>query len=357
MSVLDSLLGKGIQSEPVEADQSFVRTGMRNTEDSITQLISSFSSASRSVTPDEISNAFQAFITCLDHTPAYIEGEVKIHLDQASELTVMNLLLCGTMPLDAILYMSLHQASPGIFTLLPPLYKDKASMAKASTIARGAFISFIVTLVCRGKIPGGSSTNSPALIKLLKDQALAGSNIDSEFGLASICSTAPLNKFPSSVIFSIDFANFPLSYSGRMSLGPAGTRAIKYAILSKRFERNPAVPEIIAMVDAMCTINFGNAWKHVHPLRYASNKFAFPKATLKLTRLVLSSLTYKGQMDFAKHIEGSKNESFKKDKSFNIGTKGDHQVLTIMEDPEADISSLTISRIMNFFGEGESQTV
>jgi hypothetical protein len=305
------------------------------------------------VTGADIKESLLLAITSIPHNEAYLNGEVVIHRFPENEISFFSLISAGTYPVDAILYLALKETKEGIFEVKGPLSIDPNEMAQLATIARGAFIGWVVQVMTRGTNPAVSSTqgNERPLPKLIKDKALNGL-YNFEHELSAILSTAPLNKFPCEALLDIDLALLPPAYHKRILLSVAGTRGLRYCEISMTFQKNTSSdPKIKRAVELTSfAAQYSSDVKvglYLHPMN-SKNTHRIAKFTNKLTCAMAYSLTDKGRQDFAQKIVTKDMKAFLQDK--NIFTPNSNVFFPILNDIESDFTSITVSELKAAFG-------
>lgn len=294
---------------------------------------------------EEIKGALVTAIASIPHTEAYLNGEITIRKFADIEDTFFSLISAGTLPLDAILYLSLKDTKAGMFQEKGPLSSDISEISTIASMSRGAFVAWAVQVVTRGSNPATSATpgQERPLAKLIKERALNNA-IEYEHQLVPLLTSGVMNKFPSEAILHTDLATFPPAYYKRMVLSIAGTRGLRYCALSMQFEKSTATDirtkralEIVASAAERATST--QAGLFLHPMN-TSNKHRISKFTDKLTNAMLHSLTLKGRKDFAEFVINKNMKAFLKDK--NVFGEGQAEHFSVMKDKEADFMEITL---------------
>jgi len=299
------------------------------------------------VTPDEVLDAINSFIETIPEIEGYNKGEIKLYVFSQSHFGLSQMVGAGTAILDAILYLAVGVKYPDIFSVRPAMSKTATDVSGFIARARGVFISWSILIMCRGSHPDVTNTTRPLPAICLKD-ALVGMNINNEKELALECSSAPLKKFPSSVMMQANVKSLPERFYQRIVLAPAGCRAIRYAMLASTFPKRSDTPLAKEIAEYLVSVaNHREVQLNLHPMRDLPEIVKIPKFTLKMTRAIMESLTPEGRNSFVDSIMGGRMESFKKDPSFSKVKMGRTSNFAILNDVEASFDGLTLDLIKN----------
>jgi len=297
---------------------------------------------------DEIKGTLIAAIASIPHTEAYLNGEIIIRKFEGIEDTFFSLISAGTLPLDAILYLSLKDSKEGMFKLMGPLSGDVSEISTLASLSRGAFIAWAVQVITRGSNPASSATvgQERPLAKLIKEKALNNA-IEYEHQLVTLLTSGVMNKFPSEAILHTDLSVFPPAYYKRMVLSIAGTRGLRYCALSMQFDKNKATDiktkrAIDLVTSAAERATSTAAGLYLHPMN-TTNKHRIGKFTDKLTNAMLHSLSAEGRKQFVEFIVNKDMKAFIKDK--NIFGMGQAENFSVMKDKEADFMEITVDSL------------
>jgi hypothetical protein len=289
------------------------------------------------VKSEDLLNAISTLLNEFERFEGYLHKEVVIKRFLSSDDNAGQFLAAGTAPLDYILYLAYKNNDQfnQMFNIVEvsDITEDRAS--KNLNNARSVFMAWVLIVMTRGNHPVSSGDDRP-LPKILLKGDLDNTNITNEKSLAKLCSSAPLSKFPADMILKMEFKTLPDKYYARILLSSAGTRAIRYAILSMSFAKDNdsgmvSMTKQLAESQMNCKVKV-----KMHPL-FADKKI--PRMTLTLTKMVMMSLTREGRQAFARMISESDYDSFKKDKMIKIDhDRGD---MNIMFDASINLEGVT----------------
>jgi len=325
----------------------------QHTVQSSTEITKFLQTGSFVVTKDDVIDMLIRFVSEIPKTAAYIEQEVVIHkFDEERIATLFGLLAAGTKPLDAILYMSLHDTDKSaIFNVQPPLDLSTKNAAMRAQKSRGVFIAWATVVITRGGNPSNSAVQPRKLPKLITERALAGLNIMNEHELTPECSSCSLTKFPSEALLEIDLANFPTEYYKRMTMSIAGSRALRDANIAAKFERvslfsnDPTIKAKQQRAQALYKYLLNastdeRSMMGLHPMN-TGNTHRIPRFTEKMTNVVLHVLTEEGRKAFAKYIIAEKMESFMKDGNIMPDAGTNRPPFSVMKRDSGDFMDVT----------------
>jgi hypothetical protein len=301
------------------------------------------------VTIEDVLSSINEYIDTIPAIDGYRKGEIKIHIFGEDLTDMTKLIGAGTAVLDAVLYNAVSDSHPEIFDVSGPKATTGAEVSAFISRARGVFISWCVLIMCRGSHPESDNTSRP-LPAICSRDALAGMNIGNEQVLALECSSAPLKKFPASVLLQAGLSALPPRFYQRIAMAPAGCRAIRYAVLAANFPRSTDDGSQKAR-DIMEYLieKSGNriVQLNLHPLADLPELVKIPKFTLKMTRAIMEALSADGRASFVDSIMGGRMESFKKDVSFARTKVGRVTNFSVLSNVEAAYDGLTLENIKN----------
>nr|DBA06944.1 TPA_asm: coat protein [Pseudolycopodiella ophiovirus] len=316
---------------------------------------------------DKVVKVMNDYITSIPESETYKAGEVKVTILEDSPVSVHNLIAAGTLVLDAIIYMAMHQEEEAkyLFEITTIQELEFNSVMSNLQTAKCAFISTIILIFTRGSMPAkvGMASKRP-LIKLICEDLEYGMDATEQSVALDLTCSNPM-KFPSSVFLKINIKDLPSKFFSRIRLSPAGNKVIKYAELASRFDKAVApISDPPKMEDLIEKGNLEHALKLVkglkdrqgnfeaqmmlHPLN--PNKKVPVGFALKMTKAILHTLSESGRVAMRKHIDSKKILAFQKDLNFYGSTDQAGEVTwEILSDQNVNFMDVSLEMLDSIF--------
>lgn len=329
---------------------------------------------SLTIDSSKIQKVLETYVKDLPKTAeTYKTGDISIFWYSGVEDSISSLLSAGTKILDAIMYMAYKSSKDHNFIFvtkeLSPKTVNSGEIAKRMDEGKKALLASFCMVYNQGSLPSKTS-DEKNLSKFIKDTLFKGTKELTANKLVGMLSTADPGLFPAGVFLEIDLKFLPTEVASRCKMSVAGNRAIRYATLSMKFEKNTITKPTSTDTDVLVKYTTESekltkaqkirdtlsalasdfeAQKHMNP---ANPKRTVRKnLTLQLTCAIIFSLSPKGRLDLRKAINDGKIEAFKKDANFygtvNQINEPEHRVLF---DSDADFSELSVDAIKTAWG-------
>jgi hypothetical protein len=351
------------EEEVYNAKEDFTKEICKPEDPKALELLAQVGITSFVVTKDQIMTVFNNFIKEIPETAGYLAKEVVIHTFTLNreKTTIYSLLAAGTLPLDAILYLSLANDSyKEMFDIKGPMTDDLTMCGRLAERARAIFVSWACYIINRGQNPDINKDDEP--IGLLKNKILKNFNIRSEQEIAFLSSSAPLSKFPISIMVSgAELSSFPKIIYHRFKLSPAGSKIMRYALIASSYEMKDPEPlsDLVEKTKTEYAINLYKVLKQnannfsallkIHPLY--DNPARIERFSLKMTCVILYVLTIKGRTEMTDSFNQKKIKAFTKDKNIMPSTNQEGgKYWAILTDTAADFMTVTVDSMNRMLG-------
>jgi hypothetical protein len=329
---------------------------------------------SLTIDSSKIKEVLEAYVKDLPKTAeTYKAGDISIFWYAGVEDSISSLLSAGTKILDAIMYMAYKTSKDHNFIFvtkeLSPKKVNSIEIAKRMDEGKKALLASFCMVYNQGSLPS-KTTDEKNLSKFIKETLFKGTKDLTSNKLVEMLSTADPGLFPAGIFLEIDLKFLPTEVASRCKMSVAGNRAVRYATLSMKFERNTIEKPTSADTDAIIKYSaelakLNKAQQMVDTLSALASDFEAQKLmnpsnpkrtvrknlTLQLTCAIITSLSAKGRADLRKAINEGKIEAFKRDTNFygtmNQINEPEHRVLF---DSEADFSELSVDAIKTAWG-------
>lgn len=308
-------------------------------------LLGAISDQEFSVGASLLSATFIDCVGLLPRAPAYGPGEIKIHLfnNEVGGKSFKALLAAGTLVLDAILYIALHQntAYGKLFDCSGPTTRETSGAIDHRNLSMHVLLAAIEHFYTRGSLP---SYNENKLSKNIIQRTLGVWEIGTEGRLAELLSTGALDKFPSEVFLDIDIATLPQITLNRIKLSPAGTKFRRYAEMIDAIPASEKqdYPAGQAIIDSVKNMNLADLL-HFHPLHIAS-VIKPSQCSLKIQAEMLRTLTPDGIHQLLSVIQSKRMLALMKD-SRMYNDELAKKYCPILDDPAYGKGCITLTQI------------
>nr|WBG54166.1 coat protein [Ophiovirus lactucae] len=322
---------------------------------------------------NKVKEALENYIKLLPKTSdSYKSGDVKVFYYDGVEKSVSSLLAAGTKVLDSILYMAHKDSAEHSFIFdeskLSPKTLDSRNFIENVNLGNKAIKAAFCSVYNQGGLPTKTSEERN-LSKFIRETVFKNKDLKSNVFCDMLSSSDP-SFFPSSIFLKIPLDLLPTEVSSRCKMAVAGNKAIRYAILARRFEQSSlAEPttgktediknymSMQAKLEKACKItellsslgsNF-EAQKKMHPL--SDTRTVRKNFTLQLTCAIVHSLSHTGRLAMRAEIESKKIEAFKRDENI-YGQKNAMDVICfpVLTNSDADFSELSVEAVKTAYG-------
>nr|DBA06917.1 TPA_asm: coat protein [Holcus ophiovirus] len=329
---------------------------------------------SLSMDAGKIKSILENYIVNLPKTAeTYKTGDILVFWFKGVALSISSLLSAGTRILDAVMYMAYKDSSEHNFifatTELKPGTVNATDISKKIENGNKAIKAAFCLIYTQGELPS-KSTEEKQLPKFVRETLFKGYQGFSSNVLVDMLSSADPSLFPAEVFLGIELTQLPNEVASRCKMSVAGNKAIRYAMLAQRFEKNNVTAprsgdqaEILrfsaeveklnkakSITDLLSSLgsNF-EAQKRMHPK--SASRPTRKNFTLQMTCAIIYSLSPKGRDDLRKTIDEGKIESFKRDPNFYGSINQIHEVThNVLMNKEADFSELSVDAIRIAYG-------
>ncbi|AAT08133.1 coat protein, partial [Tulip mild mottle mosaic virus] len=314
---------------------------------------------------DKIQKVLEDYVKNLPRTAeTYKPKEIEIKYFKGVELNVSSLLSAGTRILDAVLYSTYKDSNEHNFifdvkVLSPDFVDSKVLVSNIETGNRAIKAAFCL-VYNQGGLPSKTNEERP-LSKFIRETIFREKDLKSN-DLCALLSSADPSLFPSQVFLKIALENLPTEVSSRCKMSIAGNKAMRYALLAQKFDKDEvAVPDPMTatagaeymqkkeklekakkIVDVLCSLASDfQSQVRMHPL--SPERSSRKNFTLQLTCAIVTSLSYKGRIEMRKAIEEKKIEAFKRDENIfgKLNAVG-NPIFPVLTNSEADFSELSV---------------
>jgi hypothetical protein len=326
-----------------------------------------------SIDQEKVKETLEKYIKDLPRTAeSYSSESIEIMSFKGVEISISSLLSAGTKILDAILYLtykdSIEQSAIFKVKELNPKTIIVSELQENINIGNKSIKAAFCCVYNQGSLPSKTSEDRN-LSKFIKETLFRDSKLTSQKFASHLSSSDP-TYFPASIFLKISFDHLPSEVASRCKMAVAGNKAIRYAILAKRFEQN-SIPDrkdmsteemrdhmnqmtklekAIKITETLSTLgsNF-EAQKRMHPL--STTRQTRKNFSLQLTCAIVHSLSPRGRAAMRKEIEEKNIAAFKRDDNI-FGKKNalDEVFFPVLTSSDADFSELSVEAVKAAYG-------